>query len=195
MTLKRLVVLLGALAVLGVFAIASWSLTESAIQATSDTAFCGVCHSMKPFVETHLLDVHGGQNPKGLSAACADCHLPHDSPTTYLLAKVRMGVYDVGAELVAFFREPDWIGKLQQRQSFVHDSGCLKCHAHLDRLAIQTTTAAFAHKLYLTGGSGMQCVTCHLHVGHKDLLARLSPGLAVTDSAPAPATASQEQAP
>ena len=177
-TLKWSLIGFGAVAVLVVVMAGSWSLTERVIQATSDETFCGLCHSMRPFAETHALDVHGGRNPGGVSAACADCHLPHDSPWVYLVAKAETGIKDLLAEPVAFFREPDWIGRLSQRESYVYDSGCLTCHKHLERAIDQTPAAIFGHQTYFAGletGTRMQCVTCHIHVGHRDLLARLSP--------------------
>lgn len=195
MKLKWLSLAFLSLIVLAIIVAGSWALTESAIQATSDASFCSVCHTMKPFAETHALDLHGGQNPKGLSAACADCHLPHDSPGAYLLAKIETGVYDLWAELLATFSEPDWIGKLEQRGSYVYDSGCRQCHTHLDRARDQTPTATFAHQTYFKSEGAMQCVTCHTQVGHQDLRARLSSGGAVTDDKATPTNSIQEHTP
>ncbi|MCK7574982.1 MAG: NapC/NirT family cytochrome c [Chromatiales bacterium] len=177
-TLKWSLIGLGAVMALVVVMAGSWSLTERVIQATSDETFCGLCHSMRPFAETHALDVHGGHNRGGVSAACADCHLPHDSPWVYLVAKAETGIKDLLAEPVAFFREPNWIGRLERREDYVYDSGCLKCHKHLERAIDQTPAALFGHQTYFAGleaGTRMQCVTCHIHVGHRDLLARLAP--------------------
>lgn len=175
-TLKWLSLASVSLVLLTVLVAGAWIVTESAMQATSGAAFCSVCHTMEPFVETHALDIHGGRNPKGLSAACADCHLPHDSPGAYLRAKASTGLRDIGAELIAMFREPDWISKLEQRESYVYDSGCLQCHTHLDQTGEQTALAAFAHQTYFDPQGAMQCVTCHTRVGHKNLLARLTSG-------------------
>ena len=62
----------------------SWILAESAIEATSGQEFCSAFLTMRPFAETYALDVHDGNNPRGLTTACIACHLPHDSPASYL---------------------------------------------------------------------------------------------------------------
>lgn len=174
-TLKWLSITLAAALLLSLVVSASWVVTENAIQATSGQEFCSVCHTMKPFAETYAQDVHGGNNPKGLSAACADCHLPHESQSGYLLAKIETGLHDAWAEIIALFKEPDWVGNLANRESYVFNSGCLGCHTHLDRAENQTPTGLFSHQLFFRSEGAMHCVTCHNHVGHRDLLARLSP--------------------
>ncbi|MFG1491474.1 NapC/NirT family cytochrome c, partial [Oceanospirillum sp. HFRX-1_2] len=40
------IIVIGAL--LGLFSVVSWMGTDYALHATSDQAFCGGCHSMKP---------------------------------------------------------------------------------------------------------------------------------------------------
>ncbi len=178
-TFKWLSITLAAALLLSLFVSASWVVTENVVQATSGQEFCSVCHTMKPFAETYAQDIHGGNNPQGLSAACADCHLPHDSQSGYLIAKVKTGIHDGWAEIVALFKEPDWIGNLENRESYVYDSGCLRCHTHLDRAEGQTPTGAFGHQTYFKSAGAMHCVTCHTQVGHRDLLARLSPESAI----------------
>ncbi|EXJ16816.1 cytochrome c3 family protein [Imhoffiella purpurea] len=157
------------------FVAGSWILTQSALEATAGAEFCSVCHTMKPFAESHAADVHGGANPKGLVAPCANCHLPHTGRTDYLLAKAETGIIDVWGEFLSIFREPDWAAGLERRGDFVYDSGCLICHAGLDRAPDQQPAALYGHRAYFANDGEMQCVTCHMHVGHKDLLDHLSP--------------------
>lgn len=175
-TLKWLSVSLVGILLLSVFVSGSWIVTDTALQATSGDEFCSLCHTMKPFAEAYSEDIHGGKNPKGLSAACADCHLPHDSRSGYLFAKAKTGIYDVWREMLALFEEPDWIGNLANRERYVYDSGCLRCHSRLQQAENPASpTATFGHGLYFKSNGAMHCVSCHTHVGHKDLLARLSP--------------------
>jgi cytochrome c-type protein NapC len=165
-----------ALASFSILMAGGWVLTEAAIQATSDRDFCTTCHSMEPFAKAYDQDVHGGRNPGGLAAACVDCHLPHDSPGAYLIAKVRTGIHDGWAELMSVFSEPDWIGNLERRADYVYDSGCMKCHSNLRDAPGATPGATFAHQAYFQDDSNLVCVTCHAHVGHKDLLTYLKGG-------------------
>jgi cytochrome c-type protein NapC len=154
--------------------VGGWILTEGVVQATSGRDFCTTCHSMEPFAQTYDQDVHGGHNSGGVAASCVDCHLPHESPGGTLVAKVRTGIHDGLAELVSVFKEPDWIGNLDRRAEYVYDSGCLKCHSRLENAPEDNPTAAMAHQGYFQGGLNLMCVSCHPHVGHKDLLATLS---------------------
>lgn len=172
--LKWLGLAAGLLALAAILMAGGWTLTEGAIQATSDRAFCTGCHSMEPFAEAYDRDVHGGRNPGGVAAACTDCHLPHESPAGYLAAKVRTGIRDGWAELKSVFKEPDWVAHLEHRAEFVYDSGCLQCHSRLADAPGATAAAAFGHRAYFQDDSELNCVTCHPHVGHQDLLASLS---------------------
>ncbi|AFL73045.1 cytochrome c3 family protein [Thiocystis violascens] len=172
----------------------SWILAESAIEATSGQEFCSACHTMRPFAETYALDVHGGSNPRGLTTACSACHLPHDSPASYLMAKVNTGIHDGLAQMIAIFKAPDWIANLERRSDYVHDSGCLVCHSRLDQAKNQKPTAAFAHQTYFSGQDAMRCVTCHAHVGHRDLLQHLSARRGEIESAKPQAEAIDEPA-
>lgn len=151
-----------------------WVLIEGTLQATSDRDFCTTCHSMEPFASAYAEDVHGGRNPRGLRVACVDCHLPHESPLRFLLAKVKTGIRDGWAELGSVFREPDWIGLLDHRAEYVYDSGCMTCHSGLEDAPADNPTTALAHATYFQGDSNFRCVTCHAHVGHKDLMTYLT---------------------
>jgi len=155
--------------------IGSWILTQSTLESTAGVEFCSTCHTMKPFAAAYAADIHGGANPKGLTAACADCHLPHTGQTDYIVAKAKTGVVDVWGEFLSLFREPDWTANLEHRGTFVYDSGCLTCHTHLAEAPDQQPAAAFGHQTYFASEGRMQCVTCHMHVGHTDLLKHLSP--------------------
>lgn len=151
-----------------------WILTETAIQASSGKAFCGRCHSMQPFVASYEQGIHGGINPRGVVAECVDCHLPHDSPTNYLVAKVKAGAHDAWSHMLSVFKEPDWIGNLERRADFVYDSGCLTCHVQLEQAPGENQAAQVSHQAYFSGDGSAACVDCHQHIGHKDLLAHLS---------------------
>lgn len=171
----------------------SWILTQGALESTAGAQFCSVCHTMRPFAASYAADIHGGANPKGLMAACANCHLPHTGPTDYLIAKAKTGLVDVWGELLSVFGEPDWVANLDRRGTFVYDSGCLTCHARLAEAPDQPPTAAFGHQTYFASHGGMQCVTCHMHVGHKDLLDHLRPPpTTATESVPGTADAHSE---
>ncbi|WPL18460.1 Cytochrome c-type protein TorC [Thiorhodovibrio winogradskyi] len=151
----------------------SWVGTETVIQQTSDAPFCTSCHSMTPFAETHAKDVHGGNNAGGVVAQCTDCHLPHDSPRNYLVAKVQTGLHDAMTQGISWLDPVDWIGNLEDRGDFVYDSGCLRCHGALKQATQGDEAALAAHKAYFAEEQPDQCVSCHTQVGHQDLRAAI----------------------
>lgn len=156
------------------FALGSWMVTEIVIDNTSGRAFCASCHTMEPFESAYLQDVHGGAGDYGVVAKCTDCHLPHDNVANYMLKKTQFGLHDAWAQLTYDLEAIDWQAKRAHRERFVFDSGCLQCHADLQRASLAQTTAFVAHRPYFRGETTRQCVSCHAHVGHKDLTAVLS---------------------
>ncbi len=136
------------------------------IGQTSGVEFCSSCHSMEGAAQSYTLDVHGGNNPYGVKAACADCHLPHDDTYNYVSTKAYNGIKDVYGE---FFRAEqfDWVGHLKNRQDFTYSSGCQKCH-HLDAIRYEIPKAFLAHRDFARGVV-TSCLQCHEHVGHKNI--------------------------
>jgi cytochrome c-type protein NapC len=153
---------------------ASWMLTQSVLQATSDADFCTTCHTMEPFAQSFRADVHGGSNPDGLAAQCTDCHLRHDSLAAYLWTKTRFGIHDIWAQLTYDLDAIDWQAGLAERARYVFDSGCLKCHGELEDVR-GNQRAFIAHRPYFLGEIERKCVGCHPHVGHKNLVSLLPP--------------------
>jgi len=166
---RRIVLLLGGLAVLGLFTVASWAVTTLILEETGGEKFCDSCHSMDDQKKAYLRAPHGGNNQVGFQAQCVDCHLPHDSPMHYLISKAKFGVGDVFAE---FFGNPDkvnWAAMRAHGDEFVFDSGCLRCHARLLEATRNKPVVFKSHKMYFDGveaGKDVHCVGCHFSVGH-----------------------------
>jgi cytochrome c-type protein NapC len=166
--LKWIIAILLVLIAAPVIVVGSWLATQGALEATADAPFCGRCHTMTPFVTTHDADIHGGSNPQGLVAQCADCHLPHDSNWHYLTEKARSGLHDAWGQLTHSIglNKIDWEAKRAERGSYVFDSGCLTCHAALER---EDNPHYAIHSRYFSADGSLQCVTCHRAVGHHQL--------------------------
>ncbi len=164
------VILIGS--ALGLFSVISWIGTDYALHATSDQAFCGSCHSMKPMQASFLDDVHGGASTKGIQALCSDCHLPQDNYISYLYVKAKSGAWDVWKEFVLGADDVDWYAKRSRANEYVYDSGCLKCHNNLKSGSERMNKQFVAHKPYFLGATEKSCIDCH-SVGHKNLEHRL----------------------
>lgn len=148
---------------------ASWFVTETMIESTSGERFCTSCHSMRPMGAAYRKDVHGGNSTHGVQVECVGCHLPHDNAATYLVSKAITGMRDVWAELTYDLDSIDWEAKRAAREHYVYDSGCLKCHSNVQQATMADSKAFVAHKPYFLGTTDKKCVTCHAHVGHRDL--------------------------
>ncbi len=145
--------------------------TAYMVEETSDEVFCGSCHTMEPMVKAFKQDVHGGNNKYGFKAVCTDCHLPHSSITGYMFAKSMTGMHDIWVQTFGDLDKIDWEKKRSHREKFVYDSGCLHCHKNLKDATAYNHKAFIAHKAYFNKKDNMKltCVTCHEHVGHKNL--------------------------
>lgn len=143
----------------------SWMTIETGIEVTSRADFCGACHVMEPMVESYHASVHGGNNPRGVMAACTDCHVSHENVFAHFVGKARSGTHDVWVTVFTNEKENDWQALREHREEYVYDSGCLTCHRNLEAV----TAGKGAHAKYFSGQIDEQCVSCHEEVGHDNL--------------------------
>ncbi len=140
------------------------------VEETGDDEFCGICHEMDVYCETWVTSSHGTGN-KGIEVAnCVDCHLPHTDPVRYILFKAKKGIHDTSAHIRGHM--PGGISRLEAREEYTFESGCLKCHKELVAPGI-SLKAINAHRDYKNGETTKTCITCHTDVGHGDLKAVL----------------------
>lgn len=143
------------------------------IEVTNTDTFCVTCHVMKPFRTAWRQAPHGGANAKGVVAQCVDCHLPHGGFVEYVAAKAYTGTRDIILNMVIDPEAYDWIGRSQSRREFTYDNACRSCHQNLVPEGMRTS-GIMAHRQYLTGTIDKQCVDCHEHVGHKDMITEIN---------------------
>jgi cytochrome c-type protein NapC len=157
------------LALVGILAVGAWVFITSMLAETAGASFCDACHTMDAQTEAYLRAPHGGNNRFGFQAKCVDCHLPHDSPLTYVLAKGKMGFMDVWTEFVGKPDGINWLGIEAHPQEYVYNSGCLSCHTRLldatkDRPPVYKSHKAFFEQMQ--AGKNVWCIDCHPDVGH-----------------------------
>ncbi len=162
---RKLLYILGGSVAFFVLLTAAWMVMETGIEVTSHADFCGVCHAMKPMVASYRDSIHGGNNPRGVMAACTDCHTSHDNVFTFYMSKARSGTHDIWVTMMTDELSRDWQAKREERNSYVYDSGCLTCHRNLEAV----TAGKGVHAKYFAGLIDKQCVDCHPGVGHENL--------------------------
>jgi len=156
---------LGGFTAVLLIAIVSWMMIETGIEVTSRADFCGTCHVMEPMVASFEASMHGGNNPRGITSACTDCHVSHENVFAHFIGKARSGTHDVWVTLTTNEAENDWQALRLERERYVYDSGCLTCHQNLEK----ATADSEAHTKYFAGEINSQCVSCHDEVGHSNL--------------------------
>ena len=156
---------LGALALLMVLIVISWVTVETGIEISSHADFCGTCHVMEPMVNSYHDSIHGGNNPRGIMAACTDCHTSHENVVSHFASKAQSGTHDVWVTLTRDESTLDWQAKREEHNNYVYDSGCLTCHRKLE----EATRDKGFHDKYFSGDIDSQCVDCHAEVGHDNL--------------------------
>jgi len=137
------------------------------VEDTSTPQFCASCHEMKPMYETWLTGPHGplGNKDRAIRATCVDCHLPHDSVVSYLLAKASSGTKDFMGHLFggSDINSPKyWLEKLNESDRYVYVESCRRCHQILPNNR--------AHEEIKSGKISGNCLRCHWYVGHGEEL-------------------------
>ncbi|PSM51791.1 NapC/NirT cytochrome c family protein [Campylobacter blaseri] len=148
--------------------------TNAVVHTTSKNEFCSVCHEwMKPMVQAYAKDVHGGANKFGVSAQCVDCHLPQDSYVKYVFQKAINGASEISHMVFNDAKDAKWQENRANREKFVYNSGCVKCHTNILELNSTNQNMLDMHKIYIEKNNlkkdSVSCVSCHKTVGHKNL--------------------------
>ncbi len=163
-----LIVIVGFVA-LFVLPFLSWVVADEGLNRTAHADFCAQCHSMEPFWASYQQDIHGGSSQYGFQASCTNCHLDNSSSGAYFYSKATKGLHDL---MVENFGDPDhidWEAMRADREEYTYDSGCLSCHNNLLDASQSNTKAFLPHREYFAGETEIKCVSCHEHVGHKNM--------------------------
>lgn len=137
---------------------------------TSTNESCMSCHVHPQADESWKLSSHHN-SPSGVVTNCVDCHLPPHGTFGHYVEKTKLGVKDVWSYLFKDSSKFDWETKsqLDHAVKFVYNESCEECHVQLfpSRIADDGITA---HLYYEDNKDelDLQCISCHLDVGHFD---------------------------
>ena len=140
---------------------------KAVVSYTSTDKYCMSCHIHPHADQSWKLSTHYN-NASGIIVHCADCHLPPEGHG-YLYAKAKHGFKDVYGYLFKDSAEINWQEKklLENAKGFVYESSCLKCHQNLFPVKL-SVNGGNAHLFYTTSKDPLNCINCHLSVGHYD---------------------------
>lgn len=112
-----------------------------------DPAACANCHIMQDQYSSWQ------KGPHHASAACIDCHLPHDF-LPKMIAKTDNGWRHSKAFTLQNFHEPI---QITPRNAAILQENCLRCHGEFLHAIVTGST---------TDANAISCVHCHQGVGH-----------------------------
>jgi cytochrome c nitrite reductase small subunit len=161
---KRILLILFAGFVLGlIFTIYSNKL----IEYTSTNEFCEICHVHPHVFDSWKLSYHY-DNSSGVRTNCVECHLPPKGQG-YLKAKAITGARDLYGLVFKDSADYNWELKstLEHATRHVYNESCLNCHENLFPLTL-TKEGQDAHLYYTQNEDELECINCHLNVGHYD---------------------------
>ncbi len=139
------------------------------VEETSTDEFCEVCHVHPHATESWKLSSHY-DNKSGIRVHCVECHLPPEGHG-YMKEKTRLAIHDVYGYLFKDSTEFNWEAKstVEEARHFVFNQSCLNCHANLFPVSL-SKEGMDAHLYYSQNEKekDLQCINCHLNVGHYD---------------------------
>jgi len=143
------------------------------LEATNSTEFCTSCHSMTTNLTELKQSVHYN-NASGVTAGCADCHVPRDLGPK-LWAKL-MAAKDVFHEIIGTINTPekfeahrwDMANRVWDKMRASDSRECRECHS-LEKMDFdkQIRSAYKQHSKTLEMGD-KTCIDCHKGIAHTE---------------------------
>ena len=159
---RRARIIFGTGLILGIFLVFIGHVT---VERTSADGFCAACHVHPQSTRSWKRSTHY-DNLRGIRVHCVECHLPPKGEG-YLWAKVKTGTRDAWGKL---FKDPEslsWEAKSQPDYARRHtyETACIHCHQSNFPLNL-SKEGKEAHLYYEQKGRELNCINCHIAVGH-----------------------------
>ena len=142
------------------------------LSASNEMDFCTSCHSMKVNLEEYKETLHY-KNASGVSATCADCHVPKDF-VPKMIAKI-LAAKDVYHEIMGTIdtmekyeaHRWDMASRVWAKMRASNSRECRSCHAFAQMdLAEQGRSARNQHGR--AEDEGKTCIDCHKGIAHRE---------------------------
>lgn len=156
----------------GIGGIVFWGGFNTFMEYSNSYAFCTSCHEMS-WVDEEYRKSHHFNNPSGVRAVCADCHVPREW-TAKLTRKVQATFNELPAKMLGTIstKEKFEAKRLELAENVwaamkENDSReCRNCHSEASMvLADQKKRARTQHED--AKQTGETCIDCHKGVAHK----------------------------
>jgi len=140
---------------------------KKALTYTSSDKYCTSCHIHPSADHSWKLSTHYN-NKSGNIVHCVGCHLPPEGHG-YFIAKAKHGLKDAYGFYFKDSAKINWQKKklLENAKGFVYEKSCTDCHQNLFPVTL-SVNGGNAHLFYTTSKDPLNCINCHLNVGHYD---------------------------
>jgi formylglycine-generating enzyme len=140
---------------------------KTVVTFTSTDKYCTSCH-IHPLADMSWKFSTHYNNASGNVVHCTECHLPPEGHG-YLFAKAKHGMKDIYGYFFKDSAKINWQEKklLENAKGFVYEKSCLECHQNLFPVTL-SVNGGNAHLFYTTSKEPLNCINCHLSVGHFD---------------------------
>ncbi len=132
--------------------------------------YCESCHVHPHTFDSWKMSSHYN-NESGVRVHCIDCHLPPKGNFYHFKEKARTGLHDLWAYWTKDSAEFNWEEKrqLDYAVKIVYNESCKECHVNLFPKGL-SDEGGTAHLYYEEHEKrlNLQCISCHLDVGHYD---------------------------
>jgi formylglycine-generating enzyme len=137
------------------------------VSYTSSDKYCVSCHIHPMADQSWRLSTHYN-NHSGDIIHCTSCHLPPEGPG-YLSAKAKHGFKDIYGYFFKDSAKLNWEEKklLENAKKYVYEKSCMECHQNLFPVTL-SVNGGNAHLSYKTSKDPLNCINCHISVGHYD---------------------------
>lgn len=135
-------------------------------QSTASVEYCMSCHVHSHTDNEWRLSSHHN-NKSGVVVGCIECHLPPKNSFNYWPEKIKSGSRDLYSY---WFKDENKIiwdekSRLEYAKKHVFNESCIKCHQNLFPLHL-SKKGDEAHFYYKNNSDDLDCINCHLTVGH-----------------------------
>jgi len=142
------------------------------IKTTSTNEFCISCHEMETTVYQEYRRTTHYKNVSGVSAGCADCHIPHDLGTTIIrkFAAVKdiyhhlLGTIDTTEKFEA--RRLEMAQRVWASMKASNSRECRNCHS-FDSMDMDKQRQRASKMHQQATKDGETCIECHKGIAHK----------------------------
>lgn len=138
---------------------------QEAMEYTSTDQYCASCHIHPHATQSWKQSVHV-TNSSGVKVHCVECHLPPKGQN-HLIEKIKAGSKDIYGYFFKDSTQFNWHAKSHPNiaSKFTFKSSCIKCHSNIFPLTL-SKKGEQAHLYYSQHEDELNCINCHIDVGH-----------------------------